>query len=173
MPTYVSRDDTFEEVSDDPAEGLSVRVRAPAPPSAPEVHFRRDADPFFVLSGAAPRPRTDTTHTVALVRPDEDAGTLLFAVHADGQDLIFDDLRAGPAADGAVDDALEQVQASLNEIMIPVYIDDVIGDLSEALDGLVALHTIQQADDGETWTYFRTSIHEGGTLTLESEHGEL
>lgn len=173
MPIFAARNDTFEEVSAIPDDGLSVRVRVSEPSTEPEVDFLRDAAPFFLLTGAAPRPLTDTTHTVALVRPDDDTGTPLFAVHADGQDLLFDDLRTGEAADGVVDEALERAQTALNEILIPVYIDDVISDLSEDLDGLLALLTAQYEDDGETWTYVRTSIHEDGALTLESEHGEL
>jgi hypothetical protein len=58
--------------------------------------------------------------------------------------------------------------------MIPVYIDDVIGDLSETLSGLVVLHTAQyESDDAEAWTYFRTSVFEDGDLALEAERGAL
>jgi hypothetical protein len=105
--------------------------------------------------------------------PPESTGTLLFAVHALGTDLIFEDLRPSDGPE-MPETALDQVQSALNEIMIPVYIDDVISDLSERLPGLLVLHTAQYSSEaGGPWSYFRTSVFENEALAFEVERGEL
>ena len=150
----------------------SVQVQAEDPSTPPVVRVLAENEECLHLTGAAPRPDTDTTHTAAWVPPNA-PGTHLFAVHAQGTDLVFEDLRSADGPD-VPDSALDKVQSSLNEIMIPVYIDDVIEDLSETLSGLVLLHTVQYpTDDVDTWTYFRTSAFEDGDLAFEMERGEL
>jgi hypothetical protein len=62
----------------------------------------------------------------------------------------------------------------MDEILIPVYIDDAIEELSGSLDGLVGLHTAQYADPPQaSCTYFRTSVFKNETLLLEAERGSL
>lgn len=170
MPWYRKQNDTWSEQSGPIDDGLCVHVQADDPDVPPHVRVLADAEERLHLTGADPRPNTETTHTVGWVQPDS-TGMSLFAVHAQGTDLIFEDHRS---ADG-LEAALDQVQSSLNEIMIPVYIDDVISDLSERLSGLVLLHTVQyqSAEEARTWTYFRTSAFEDGELALEVERGSL
>jgi hypothetical protein len=172
MPWYRKQDDTWTEPSTPVKDGLGVQIQADAPDTRPHVRVLHDADERLHLTGADPRPDTDTTHTVAWVPPDA-AGTRLFAVHAQGTDLIFEDLRS-PNGPDAPDSALDQVQSALNEIMIPVYIDDVISDRSEQLPGLLVLHTAQyEADPDGPWSYFRSSVFEDGDLAFAVERGEL
>ena len=165
MPWYTPTSDWAE--TDGPADdGLSVQVHA-APNERPFLRARTDSDEYL-FTGTDPRPDTDTTHTVARIDPDTGAGTALFTVHADGQNLVFEE-----NAEADVDEALyDHARSALNEIMIPVYIDDVIEDVSEQTDALVALHTAQYGPDDE-WTYFRAALFDDGTLCLEDEHGEL
>ena len=172
MPWYQKQDDTWPEQSTPVKDGLGIHVQADAPDARPSVRVLNDTEERLHLTGADPRPDTDTTHTVAWV-PPESTGACLFAVHAQGTDLIFEDLRS-PDGPNAPDSALDHVQSALNEIMIPVYIDDVVSDLSERLPGLLVLHTAQyKSEAGRTWTYFRTSVFEDEDLAFEVERGEL
>lgn len=172
MPWYAKTSDTWSEQSGPADNGPSVQIRTDGRDGSPIIRVLDANEERLHLAGADPRPDTDTTHTVAWVQP-ETTGTCLFAVHAEGSDLIFEDLRASDAPD-APDAALNQVQSALNEIMIPVYIDDVITDLSERLSGLLVLHTIQYAaEGGKSWTYFRSAAFEDGDLAFEMERGEL
>lgn len=164
MPWYA--DATNWTATDSPPEdGLAVQVESP-PEDRPFLRVQTSAD-TVLLSGTDPRPDTDTTHTVAHVTPDTGDGVVLFTVHASGQNLIFEE-----ASDAEVnDDLYDHVRSALNEIMIPVYIDDVVEDVSEKQSGLIILHTAQY--DAESWTYFRTSLFTDGTLLLEDEYGEM
>ena len=172
MPWYQKQDNTWSEQPGPTENGLSVQVHATDPDTPPSVRVLDEMEEQLHLSGASPRPDTDTTHTVAWVQP-ESTGTLLFAVHAQGTDLIFEDLRSDDGPE-MPETALDQVQSALNEIMIPVYIDDVISDLSKRLPGLLVLHTTQyESDAGGAWTYFRTSVFEDEDLAFEVERGEL
>jgi hypothetical protein len=172
MPWYVQRDEAWTETDAPDSDTRSVQVQAEDASTPPVVRVLDGGDERLHLTGAAPRPDTDTTHTVAWVPPDA-TGTLLFAVHAQGTDLIFEDLRSTDGPD-APDSALDHVQSALNEIMIPVYIDDVISDLSERLSGLLVLHTAQYDGGAEgPWTYFRSSVFEDEDLAVEVERGEL
>jgi len=172
MPWYQKDGDTWSEQSGPLENGLSVQIRTDDPDEPPSIRVLESSAERLHLTGAEPRPDTDTTHTVARIQPDS-SGVRLFVVHAQGSDLIFEDLRASDGPD-ASDAALDQVQSALNEIMIPVYIDDVISDLSEQLSGLLVLHTIQYASEGTgPWTYFRSAAFEEGDLSFEMERGEL
>ena len=172
MPWYEKDDDTWSEQSGPADTGLSVQVTANDPTAPPSVRLLNNTEERLHLTGADPRPDTDTTHTAAWVPPESD-GARLFVVHAQGTDLIFEDLRS-PDGPDAPDSALDHVQSALNEIMIPVYIDDVISDLSERLPGLLVLHTMQyEGGSGRAWTYFRTSVFEDEDLAFEVERGEL
>jgi len=172
MISYTRTNGTWAEAEAPDDADLSVQIQADDATERAHVRVLTTGIESLHVSGADPRPDTETTHTVGWVPPDGSSG-LLFAVHARGNDLIFEDLRSDPSADdsGA---ALEQVQSSLNEILIPVYIDDVIRDLSERLKGLVLLHTAQYAPDPTShWTYFRAAGFEHGELVIEVERGEL
>ncbi|MEF8817091.1 MAG: hypothetical protein V5A58_09895, partial [Salinibacter sp.] len=71
-------------------------------------------------------------------------------------------------------EALRQLRSALDEILIPVYIDDAIEEISEGGDGLFVLHTVQHGDGRDAPpTYFRVAIFRDGNLVLETEHGSL
>ena len=108
------------------------------------------------------------TYLLSGTDPDTGDGVVLFTVHASDQNLIFEE-----ASDADVSDALyNHVRSALNEMMIPVYIDDVIEEVSEKQSGLIVLHTAQY-DADNAWAYFRTSVFTDDTLLLEDEYGEM
>lgn len=173
MPWFHETNDSWTEVDAAPDDGLGLQVRASDPGVAPEVRVVYDGEPISHVTGVDPRPQTDTTHTVTHVDPLSATGARLFAVHADAHDLIFEDLRSSNESE-ASDDAFDHVRSALNEILIPVYIDDVVGDLSEHVSGFVILHTAQYENEGKgAWSYFRTSVFKDGDLALEDEYGSL
>lgn len=173
MSTYARRDDRFAEVPSPPDDGLSIQVQAPRDGREPEVRVLSDGTEVFLLSGTPPRPDTDTTHTVAHVAPESRRGTVLFAVHAADNDLLFEE-QADERPGGVDPEDLDHVRSALNEILIPVYIDDVVSDLSERAPGLFVLHTVQVDDEqSPPWTYFRSSVFTDGDLALEDEWGAL
>ena len=173
MSTYARQDDRFAEVPSPPDDGLSIQVQAPQDGRAPEVRVLSDGTEVFRLSGAPPRPDTDTTHTVAHVDPERRRGTVLFAVHAADNDLLFEE-QADERPGGIDPEDLDHVRSALNEILIPVYIDDVVSDLSDRAPGLFVLHTVQVEDEQDPpWTYFRSSVFTDGDLALEDEWGAL
>lgn len=168
MRYYNPRDGAWTETSEAPEEVPYVEVDE----ESPAVRFvgPKGAVP---LSGAPARSATETVHTVAVVAPSLSDGTTLCALRAEGEDLTIEDRRP-PEARTEFADAFNQLQSALDEILIPVYIDDAIEELSETVDGLVALHTAQYADPPHaSCTYFRTSVFEAGTLLLEAERGAL
>lgn len=169
--TWFSRTDgAWTETSSPSDEGPSIQIRASESERAPDVRFLMDGQTFFDVSGVDPRPQTDTTHTVAMVDPESSQGDLVFAVHAAGNDLLFEDCRG---RESISDTALEQAQSALNEILVPVYIDDVVSDVSEAGSGLALLHTVQTNPESDGWSYFRTSMFRDGELLIEEERGTL
>lgn len=173
MNWYVQQNDAWTERSSPPSLAPAIQVRADEG-QPPEVRFLQDRQEYFHLSGADPLPTTDTIHTAAAIDFESAEGHLLFAVHVDDDTLTFEDLRAPDSPADYGDDALDQVQSALSEILIPVYIDDVIADLSEGRPGLVTLHTAQYEGGARaSWSYFRTSTFEDGDLTLEEEHGSI
>lgn len=173
MAWYTLQDDSWSQQSSPPPGGFCLHVRAENT-GAPEVRALADGQEFFHLSGVTPRPTADTTHTVARIDPDTATGVRLFAVHADGRDLTFEDRRPDDHRRDRTEQALQHARSSLNEILVPVYIDDVIEELSERVSGLVALHTAQYEDEKSTsWTYFRTSVFDDGDLALEEEYGSI
>jgi hypothetical protein len=165
MTWYTDTDDAWTTAPTPAADRLSIRV---APDTPPLLQFRAPSADDVLITGTDPRPSADTTHTVVRYDPSAAAGTPLFTVHADGQDLVFEEDAPAEAIDA---DVYDHARSALTEIMIPVYIDDVVSDISERLSGLVAVHTTQYA--GDEWTYFRAAVFENGTLLLEDEHGEL
>lgn len=173
MSTYAQQDGRFAEVPSPPDDALSIQVQAPEDGREPEVRVLSGGAEVFLLSGAPPRPDTDTTHTVAHLDPERRRGTVLFAVHAADNDLLFEE-QADEGPDEVTADDLDHVRSALNEILIPVYIDDVVSDLSERAPGLFILHTVQVEDDqSPPWTYFRTSVFSDGDLAIEEEWGAL
>lgn len=173
MSTYARQNGAFTEVPSPPDDALSLQIPPPAEETAPQVRVLAGDAEILLLSGASPRPNTDTTHTVAHVDPEAPAGTPLFAVHAADNDLIFEE-EAEVWPDGVDADDLDHVRSALNEILIPVYIDDVVSDLSERAPGLFVLHTVQvEGKQPPPWTYFRTAAFSGGALAIEDEWGSL
>jgi hypothetical protein len=173
MSWYAPQNDGWSKQTGPEGAERALQVRADEG-QPPEVRFVSGTQEVFHVSGVSPRPGTDTTHTIARLDRDTHTGTLLFAVHSDGHDLTFEDLRPDGSVGDVDDGALHHVQSSLNEILVPVYVDDVVSDLSERVSGLLAIHTAQyEGDDRSSWTYFRTALFEHGELLLEDEHGEL
>lgn len=173
MAWYTKENDAWTDASGPTDGAISIQVRASDRNMAPAVRFLQGSTPFFHLTGTDPRSNTDTTHTIARIDPDSAAGALVCAVHADANDLLFEDLRPAEEVDTS-DSAVDHVQSALNEILVPVYIDDVVSDLSERVSGLTVVHTVQYdpKTDGE-WSYFRTSVFRNGDLALEDEFGSL
>lgn len=165
---YKPHDGAWTETSEVPDDAPYVEVDE----ESPTVCFV-GSEGAVQLSGAPARSATETIHTIAVMDPSLADGTTLCALRAEGQDLTVEDRRP-PEARTEFADAFNQLQSAMDEILIPVYIDDAIEELSEDLDGLVALHTAQYADPPHaSCTYFRTSVFEEGTLLLEAERGAL
>lgn len=173
MTWYAKQYDAWREQSSPPSSAPSIQVQAKEN-HPPEIRFFENGHEFFHLSGADPLPTTDTIHTIAAIDFEAVEGHPLFAVHVDGDTLTFEDLRTPDRRADDTDDILDQAQSALSEILIPVYIDDVISDLSDGFPGLIALHTAQYEGANEaSWTYFRTSTFEDGDLVLEEEQGSI
>jgi hypothetical protein len=169
MSFYVPKDDSWTSVSDEPSPPY-IRVHD----DAPEVTFVGGPDATFRLEGATPEPGVGTTHTVATTDTDLHAGSVLCVLHARENDIDLDDRRSAGGPSRVGEDAFEHFRAALDEILIPVYLDDAVETLSEDVEGLVALHTAQYDDRVEgQCTYFRTSVFENGPLLLEEERGSL
>lgn len=173
MAWYVKEDNSWERHPSPPTAEHCIHVRTEET-RPPEVRFLEDRQEFFHLTGTEPRPASETTHTIASIDFARTDGSLLFAVHTADSHLTFEELRSDRAENAYSDDAFDQAQSLLSEILLPVYIDDVVSDLSEGQFGLVALHTVQyDSDENTSWTYFRASTFSDGELVFEEEHGEL
>jgi len=137
------------------------------------LHFVNGSDSSVHFTGAPVDPDADTIHTVMRVDPSLRECAPLCAIYVQGTNLDLEDRRSTDAPSSHAD-ALDQLRSALDEIMIPVYIDDAIEEISETLDGLIALHTVQH-DDGRDApsTYFRTSVFQDGELLFEQESGTL
>jgi len=168
MPYYAPDDESWSAVADPPADPPHIAVDG----DGITVRFVGPSD-SFCLEGAPVRTASETIHTVALVAPSLNEGLVLCALRAEGQDLTVEDRRPGEAR-GRYAEAFDQLQSALDEILVPVYIDDALEEVSESVDALVAVHTAQYAapptDDN---TYFRTSVFQAGSLLLEEEQGAL
>lgn len=168
MSYYVLRNGDWTEISS-----------APDPPyvevdeEAATLHFFSSPDASVQFTGAPVDPDADTIHTVMRITPSFREGAALCAIYVRGTDLDLEDRRSTDAPSSHAK-ALDQLRSALDEIMIPVYIDDAIEDISETVDGFVALHTVQH-DNGRDapHTYFRTAIFQDGGLLLEEESGTL
>jgi len=168
MRYFAPDDDSWSEVSD-----------APPPPSlqfdpeAPSVLIVGPDETAVELSGASVDPDADTIHSLTVVDPSAFTAEPLCAVYVQDQTLDVEDRRS-PEAPAAHADALPPLRSALNEILIPVYVDDAVTEATEALDGWVVLQTVQY-DDGPDAppTYVRVAVFAEGTLQMEAEHGTL
>jgi len=163
-----------------PADASWSEVSAPPDPpylqfdpEAPAVSIVGSNDTAAELAGAPVDPNADTIHTLTVVNPSSLAVEPLCGVYVQGQTLDLEDRRSpeGPAAHA---DALDHLRSALDEILIPVYIDDAITEATDTLDGWIVLQTVRH-DDGPDAppTYVRVGLFEQGTLQLEAEHGTL
>lgn len=168
MSYYVPQNEEWTKTSS-PPDPPCLNVEA----ETATLHFVGDSDSSVEVTGAPVDPAADTIHTVTVVAPSLRAGAPLCALYVRGTDLDVEDRRA-PDAPPAHADALEQLRSALDEILVPVYIDDALEEIGDAIDGLLVLHTVQH-DDGRDAppTYFRVAIFEAGNLVLETEHGTL
>jgi len=169
MRYFAPRNGTWNETDAPPDAPPYIQVDE----GAATVDFVGAPDDPVRLAGAPVDPDADTIHTVMAVDASLDQGYPLCAVYVRGQSLDVEDRRpagAPPAHANAVD----QLRSALDEILIPVYIDDALEEMSEGLDGLATLHTAQYDDGPEAApTYFRVSVVDDGSLLLEAEHGSL
>jgi len=160
-------------------DGWTFVSSAPADPpyfgvdeEMPAIHFVQPSE-SFVVEGAPAREKDETVHTVALVDPSAANGVVLCALRSVGEDLRVEDRRP---ADARTQHAapFQQLQSALDEILIPVYIDDAIEEISESVTELVILHTARYDDPPNgTASYFRTSVFRNGSLLLEAEWGSM
>jgi hypothetical protein len=170
MTAFTLKNDNWTETESVADDARGLQIHADDNDTPPEVQFQANGRAFFHFTSVEPRPQTDTTHTVALVDPEAETAATVFAVHADNNDLVFEDCRTGSELS---DNVLDHARSSLTEIMIPVYIDDVVSDVSEEAPSWVALHTVQYDADRSAWSYFRTSLFDDGTLLVEDEYGAI
>ncbi|WP_263808057.1 hypothetical protein [Salinibacter sp.] len=168
MSYYVPHQDAWTEASS-PPEPPYLDVDA----ETATLHFVGGPDASVDVTGAPVDPSADTIHTVTVVDPSLRVGAPLCALYVRGTTLDVEDRRA-PDAPPAQADALDQLRSALDEILVPVYIDDALEEIGDTLDGLLVLHTVQH-DDGRAAppTYVRVAIIQDGDLVLETEHGAL
>jgi len=140
--------------------------------AAPSVRFVGASGDEYELTGAPVDPSADTIHTVALVDLEQGQGTPLCAIYVHDRTLDLEDRRS-PDAPPAQADTLDQLRSALDEILIPVYIDDALEEVSEGIEKAVAIHTVQYANTPDTPSYVRTAVVRDGELLLEAERGEL
>jgi len=168
MRYFAPTDESWHEVS-----------HAPDPPylqfepEAPSISIVGSDDTTAALAGAPVDPDADTIHTLTVVDPSSLTAEPLCAVYVQGQTLDLEDRRS-PGAPAAHADALDQLRSALDEILIPVYVDDAITEATDAIDGWVVLQTVRHDDGPEAPpSYVRVALFEEGTLQLEAEHGAL
>ncbi|MFP4227699.1 MAG: hypothetical protein ACLFTE_02600 [Salinivenus sp.] len=168
MPYIRPHADDWVEVDSSPNEAPYIEI-SEAPP---EVHIIGASDTYS-LSGAPVDPSADTIHTLAVVNPDTGRGSPLCAVYVQDRTLDVEDRRP-PDSPPAHADAVDRLRSALDEILIPVYIDDALHKVSQGLDDALLLHTVQYDDGPEAApTYFRVSAVQKDTLQFELERGAL
>jgi len=151
-------------------------------PDPPYLQFRPETSSVSIvgtdnaevtLSGAPVDPDADTIHTLTVVGPSSFSAHSLCAVYVQGQTLDLEDRRP-PEGPSTHADALNHLRSALDEILIPVYIDDAITEATDALEGWVVVHTVQH-DEGPSAppTYLRVALFERGELQMEAEEGAL
>jgi hypothetical protein len=140
--------------------------------TAPTVRFVGPSGDEYRLTGAPVDPSADTIHTVALVDLEQGQGTPLCAIYVRDRTLDLEDRRS-PDAPPSQADVLDQLRSALDDILIPVYIDDALEEMSEGVDKAVAIHTVQYDDTPDAPSYVRTAVVRDGELLLEAEWGEL
>lgn len=167
MLYYVPDDDAWTEASDPPADAPYLEID-----DAASLQFVGEADSFR-LAGAPARTADETVHTIAILSSSLNEGLELCALRAEGQDLTVEDRRP-PEARTHYADAFEQLQSALDEILVPVYIDDALEEVSESVDGLVVVHTAQYEEPPtDECSYFRASAFQSGNHLFETERGGL
>jgi hypothetical protein len=169
MLYFVPQNGDWTETETSPGAPPYVEVD----PDASSVRFVGLHDESYRLTGAPVDPSADTIHTVAAIDSTLAHGHPLSAVYVRDRTLDVEDRRP-PDAPAAHADAVDRLRSALDEILIPVYIDDAVMEAGEPLDGLLALHTVQYDDGADApCTYFRTSLFGGEELLLEVERGTL
>lgn len=138
----------------------------------PEIHVIGTSD-TYQLSGAPVDPSADTIHTVAVVDPHTGRGAPLCAIYVQDRALDLEDRRPSDAPSVHAN-AVDRLRSALDEILIPVYIDDALQESSQGLEDAVLLHTVQyDAGPDAAATYFRMSAMQDETLRYEWERGSL
>jgi hypothetical protein len=172
MSYFVPHDGDWIEAAEAPDAPpyIEINDRTDRPPT---VRLVTGPDAAFTVSGAALANHSDTVHTIAVADPTTGAGRSLCAAHTHDGEITVTDLRSSGTNVTVDDGLLDGFRADLDEILIPVYIDDAVEGLSEDVDGLVVLHTAQHDAPRGGWSYFRTSVFEDGALQLEAERGHL
>jgi hypothetical protein len=178
MPTFRRDTDQWSDRPPADGDGLCVQVVPPGTDDAstggdgPAVQFFDGSRAGFRLTDAVPLTDVATAHTVAAVDPGAAGGRLVAGLRVAGDTVSVDAL--GEGKDGG---AIDRLREALDEILIPVYIDDAAAEASKAVNGLLALLTVQRdpaADRGAgRCTYARAAAFEDGDLLLEHESGEI
>ncbi|WP_263788632.1 hypothetical protein [Salinibacter grassmerensis] len=168
MPHYVPQADEWAEASSPPNPPYLT-----VDPETATLRFVGGPEAAVPVPGAPVDPAAGTVHTVVTVDPSLRTSAPLCALYVREDNIDVEDRRS-PDAPQAHADALDQLRSALDEILIPVYIDDAIEELDNTVDGLLVLHTVQH-DDGRDAppTYFRAALFRDGHLVLETEHGAL
>ena len=169
MTYYTPQDDSWTAQDAPPTAPPYLHISD----DAPTLEFKGPSETGMSVSGAPAHSDTETVHTVAFLDTDLSDGLVLCALRARGQDLTVEDRRPSSHRTRHAD-AFEQLQSAMDEILIPVYVDDAMEEISESVDALVAIHTAQYASPPQgDCTYFRTALFRDGTLLLEAERGSL
>lgn len=168
MSYYIPQEGSWRDVSSPPDPPyLNVDT------AAATLHFVGGPDASVQISGAPVDPAADTIHTVTSVASSFREGAPLCAVYVRDRTLDVED-RRGADSRSSHAEGVAQLRSALDEILIPVYIDDAIEEVSETVDGPVVIHTVQHENGRDAPpTYFRTAAFQDGELLLETEHGTL
>lgn len=168
MGYYTPQDDTWTETSTAPAQPPYIEVAA----ERPALHLV-GPETTHEMPAAPARTDAETVHTVTLLSPTLDDATALCALRASGNDLTVEDRRP-PGARTQFGDVLDHLQSAMDEILIPLYIDDAIEEASASISGVSVLHTAQYDDPPRgACSYFRAAAFADETLLLETERGAL
>jgi hypothetical protein len=171
MAFYAYQMEEWTRVPSRPEQGRYIHVPDDLL-ETPAVAFADGAGATYTLEGVRPAPGAETVHTVARIDPATMAGTLLCAYSTeDGTETLLD-LRSDNG-EGPSGDVVAGIEEALDEILIPVYIDDAVCEGTEEVDALIALLTVQPETGEPASSYARVAVFQNGELLLEEEAGAL
>ena len=140
--------------------------------NAPALVLFEGDTAVFTLENASPSPDAETVHTVAALDADAMHGTLLCVYVVEEGDASLVDLRSA-ASTTDTDDLVAGIEEALDDILLPVYIDDAVQEGTEDADSLIGLLTVQPGGSEPPYSYARVAVFRSGELLLEEEAGSL